>query len=366
MKVKNSSHSETRRKRIETQDTSPETGMQWLKWMRSAAFEPDVVSYNAVLKLTGDAGYWQRCLQILEDMSEDGLSANIRTLNTVIDGCLQSGARDPALKLALSLHKWHLEVDEFTCSSILQAFQGKGHWQKALSLLFGMPELDLEASNFCYANAMVSCTNSGQWEHTFQLCHLMQNSKVLLDAACYSALIGACEESEKWELALRLWSEMLRAKVSPNESCFTGTLASLKAPQKWPTALELLSLMPQMKMYPTRIQWNAAMNTCASSEWQRALDLLDRMQELNIRANVDTFGIAMDAYQTGSHWESALALFQSIPSMLMDPGMRSYNNALNSLYQTDSGLELWLDALEHGVYPDLLFKGLLGLELSYH
>ena len=100
--------------------------------MRTANLQPDVVSYNSVLRQSADAKEWEQAFDILNDMAENKIAANIRSLNIAIDACLQSGQRGRAVQLALSVHEWDLEVDTVTCSSILQAFQEKGNWQKAL------------------------------------------------------------------------------------------------------------------------------------------------------------------------------------------------------------------------------------------
>ncbi|CAK8997855.1 unnamed protein product [Durusdinium trenchii] len=339
------------------QDT-PETGLQWLDWMKHSGVEPDVVSYNAVLKQSQHTKDWQKSLQILEDMTRDQVAANIRTLNTVIDTCVQSGQRALAVQLALSLYEWHLEVDVLTCLSLIDAFHEYGGWQKALSLLFGMPQLELEANEFCFSSAMVSCRNSHQWQRAFHLFYSMQAFQLLPDAACYSAMIGACEESgTSWALALSLLRQMMRSQVAPNHSCFTSTLVCLKIPQEWSIAMELLSFMPQFGIIPNHIHWNAAMSTCATSDWQQALVLMNMMRDLGIHPDTDTVAIAMDAYQTASLWQTALNMFRSMPTLELFPGIRSYNSALNTLHQMECGFEIWSSALKEGVYPKLLNKG---------
>eukprot|EP00438_Fugacium_kawagutii_P036155 Skav228024 [mRNA] locus=scaffold1073:191577:200818:- [translate_table: standard] len=336
-----------------------EASSQWLAWMRATNLQPDVASYNAVLKQRSKAKDWERSLELLKEMGESKIAADIITLNTVIDGCVEAGKRGLAVDLALSVHRWDVEVDELTCSSVLQAFQEKGNWQKALSLLNGMPELDLVANEFCFANAMTSCVNSQEWEWAFHLFNTMHFTHLFPDAACYSAAMGACSASDEgqWELALSLLNQMVNVTVAPNDACFTEMLASLWGSTKWTIALELLSLMTSISLFPTRIQFNAAIKACASSEWRKALELLAVMQQVKLNVDQDTLGSAMEAYQTASQWQSALAVFRSIPSLQIVPGYRSYNNILNVLYDVDYGEEIWREAVRSGAYPQLLIRG---------
>jgi hypothetical protein len=116
--------------------------------------------------------------------------------------------------------------------------------------------------------------------------------------------------------------------------------------------------MTSVSSLPNRIHWNAAMNTCASSEWQKALEILQMMQQVKIDPNTDTCGAAMEAYRTAHLWQSALFIFKSIPTLQMLPGLRSYNNVLNALHDVEYGEEIWCEAVQSGVYPELLCRGL--------
>ena len=349
------------------QDAADE--LQWLEWMKSAGLSPDVVSYNTILKRSAKkyAETWETTLQLLADMATAQVDANIITLNTVIDACLQSHQRGVALNLAMNLEKWGLMADEVTVASVLRAFQDKGAWQTALSLLFGMPDLDLEANNYCFAGAMTSCSNSGEWEWTLHLLHTIELGAVQPDAACYAAAIGACGESEQWERALHLLNKMPRASIAPNAACFTAALASFKTPQEWELCLEVLTLMTSIGLPPNRVHWNAAMSTCASSSWQQAFLLMDTMQSLHIPADTDTLGVAIEAFRTAAFWQHALSTFRSISDLQVRPDLRSYNNVLNALNASSVSAAIWSEAVEQGVYPKLLERHLAAsLELPRH
>ena len=105
-----------------TEDPTEAT-LEWLEWMRMASVQPDVVSYNVLLKQSAHAKRWKEALSILGEMASHKVDANIITVNTAIDACLQAGKGGLVVNLALSVHKWDLEIDEVTCSSILKVFQ---------------------------------------------------------------------------------------------------------------------------------------------------------------------------------------------------------------------------------------------------
>lgn len=52
--------------------------------MRSAALEPNIVTYSTLISALEKSGQWERALKIWEDMHKDGVHPNAAMFNTMI------------------------------------------------------------------------------------------------------------------------------------------------------------------------------------------------------------------------------------------------------------------------------------------
>ncbi|CAM9890561.1 unnamed protein product, partial [Sphacelaria rigidula] len=53
--------------------------------MRQDGVTPNVINYNLVVRALGRAGRWEQALELLEEMTHDGVEPDQRTFNAAIE-----------------------------------------------------------------------------------------------------------------------------------------------------------------------------------------------------------------------------------------------------------------------------------------
>ena len=59
--------------------------------MEQFAIEPNLNLYNAFLTCAGKSGDYKSCLESLQEIQNKGLTPNVITYNSVLDGCVNTG-----------------------------------------------------------------------------------------------------------------------------------------------------------------------------------------------------------------------------------------------------------------------------------
>ncbi|OLP73705.1 Pentatricopeptide repeat-containing protein, chloroplastic, partial [Symbiodinium microadriaticum] len=139
------------------------------------------------------------------------------------------------------------------------------------------------------------------------------------DRVSFNTLIRSCRDpktSWSWAWALRLLeqSRAVRSRdvVSYSSALHASARSARSASKDWRMGVMLLRDLEVELLQPDVVLWSAAVNSQArSASWSTALFLLERLPAHSAQPNMQTFGAAMAAFDTGEkgqEWQMSLAL----------------------------------------------------------
>ncbi|CAE8682311.1 unnamed protein product, partial [Polarella glacialis] len=282
-----------------------------------------------------------------------------------------------------------LEIDAVACNAAATACERAGHWPAALELLQASRLLSGSASlSLVACSVAASCWRAASsWAAAVQLLQEAQVVKVEVNVVVWGAVVSACERSGKWQPALELLTELRQQGLALNAVLCASALDACGKAALWQPALSILSQIRQQQRQQQQQQqqqhrssgftWGAAsakdsmliacsssVSACErSSQWERALALLELARLDGARPNVVLLAAAVSACGRGSgeevlaskkksdrggssvvaRWTLALSLLRGMKEALLKPNEVIYAAAVSAC---EKG-ERWEASLVH-------------------
>ena len=168
--------------------------------MSSLKIQPDIVSYTSWINA---CQHWQHALLVFSSMAR--LQPNLISFNSLLKSCEKASQWRMALRLLKDMRLRQLRCDIVSYNSTISAFEKASEWQKAIELFQRLTSPDL----FTYNALMSSCEKAAQWQKAQQLFFSLSKP----DLISYSALTSAFEKAVRWQRALELIQLFRREKV---------------------------------------------------------------------------------------------------------------------------------------------------------
>eukprot|EP00965_Chrysotila_dentata_P223647 6193696-Pleurochrysis_carterae.AAC.3 len=194
-----------------------------------------------------------------------------------------------------------LPPDTITFTSAIGACAKSGDYGQALSLLEMMRSAELQPNTITYSNVISACERAGEWRGALRLLQQMQEEGVGVDLMVINAAIGACARAGEWERAVSLLEEEMKSQgIAPDVISHNGVLTALakaRPAAEWQRALAYVEEMPSRGATPDLVSYNVVLSALGrAGEWERALELLQRMRRGEVR--VEPSGGDLDVDET--------------------------------------------------------------------
>eukprot|EP00435_Cladocopium_sp_Y103_P004191 s723_g1.t1 len=302
---------------------------QWLQalvlWSNRRRLQPNVISYTSVLRALRRR--WVQSLHWLQGMMLEGVRANGITVNTALNALQRRGHWRRALGLvvpelvdaitynsAISACE-HLHRDLLGFSACLSAAKP---WTLTLELLRWMTQ-DLVQPNLVSLSATVGTV---PWPGALYLLKGCQEGRLEADRILFGASISTCSSGLAWRQGLAL------AATRPS---LIGCNAAMDGCQgAWPVALQIFGELQIQGYEPS-----AASVHVAGYRWQGAFLALVEMARRQLKRDLISFGVALNACQMQSLWLSALQLMEDLQMVRLAADQICFNSCTSSCGEAD-------------------------------
>lgn len=137
---------------------------------------------------------------------------DVATFNVLLKSCARTGRARTASKLYRDMKKWaaarNIILDVISYSSVIQVFAEAKDWQAALAVKDDMVAANVTPNVVTWTSLMRACSKAGLVEQAFQLFEEMLEAGVEPNTVTYNTLIDACAEAGQEERAFALLDEM--------------------------------------------------------------------------------------------------------------------------------------------------------------
>jgi pentatricopeptide repeat protein len=182
-----------------------------------------VASYNSAIDACSKGGQLQKAIDLLREMQQQGLKANLISYNSTVDACSGSGEWQVAVELLREMQQQQLVPDIIMYNRVINACQNGGNWQLAVDLLVELKAASLKANDISYKCVIDTLYAANEHEKAEQLyvemfrqgvtlSHWSKTDKGKLDFHDFTEGMTAA--------AMRI---VLRAIVEQNTAAHSGT-----------------------------------------------------------------------------------------------------------------------------------------------
>ena len=278
---------------------------------------PHLAEQNSAISRWGKTGKWSKALEVLRELPEMTLKANIVSYNAAAGASLRNDVWAVAVKLISETKKKCFQADAITLSSSLRACS-EGRWFAALCFLEEFANDALEPDIIAYSSATSLFQCGERWKNMLLLLNQAERSQMKLDVVACSAAITCCHKGGQWQWSLQLLRHFQRnGTLNPNIILYNATVSSCESGAQWEKAMALLAEAQCQDLQVDIITYNAATSVCEkSSQWRCALHLFAEAQAVQLQIDLITFSSAISAFEKSGRWQEALHLYGQISAGL--------------------------------------------------
>ncbi|CAJ1362132.1 unnamed protein product, partial [Effrenium voratum] len=138
----------------------------------------------------GRQNQWAEALRFLEQVPQP----NAFVYSAAISACERSHCWQHALQLLEDMGQRRVRADVVCCGGLLSACEKGQQWPGALQLLQDMREAQILPNLISYSSALSACEKGQKWEHALLLFWAMTQEGLEQDVVSCSAAISACEK----------------------------------------------------------------------------------------------------------------------------------------------------------------------------
>ncbi|CAJ1345546.1 unnamed protein product [Effrenium voratum] len=346
-------------------------------WERSLALlnaESGAISYGAAISACEKGRQWQLALRLMSLMGQCQASTDQITYNAAMSACEKCSRWRPAVQLlgAMSFsdsgafnaaiaacHKGQLALapaaSRYSFGAALTALRS-GHWNLALGAWDRMQSLRLSPDESSCSGVLSACVQGSRWKFATRLLGDFEPPHLLFATVSLPGAFQASQAAAKRLKATRepqeaaRLLESLRDEVEVNAVHFNIVISK----SDWDLAVSLMQRMQQIFISPSEVTFGAVIRSCSrAQQWERALHTLDRMENAKLGNE-----IAYSAALKGLDWDRALALLGRMPQVSLQPDLVCVSAAMSacaSAGQWLAAMKLFQDASDASdASPDLI------------
>ncbi|CAK8990924.1 unnamed protein product [Durusdinium trenchii] len=282
---------------------------------------PDTVVYSSAIQILEKNCFWAYALQLLGEWRHGGHNSDTALYGTTIRCCLRDNRLEDAISLMKEAIKWELRPDTETYEALILDCSLAGHWNWAFFFLKDMIKDDRPVTSTVYESVLEACQVAGEWKWVLTVLSLFEEAMQPTKKA-YSAALFACQEAQEWE-----WVKILQQKLTLREK-----VESAAEYGGQPLALaHLQAVQGDGDVKSTSVAAALQMSRSHTSSWQGALLFLRDLQRRRIRATAMAFNSVTDACRRGGEIQKALDLLEEMQQADFDPDVEIYNDLVSGL-----------------------------------
>ncbi|CAI5463327.1 unnamed protein product [Closterium sp. Yama58-4] len=288
-----------------------------LAGMRAAGLAPTVHACTAAMQAQSRAGRWRAALLLLEEMRGMGLKPDTMAYNAVLTACGRAGRVQEVLGVYQAMQDDECRPSTGTRALLMSTFVRADRCDLALQLFFdarlaGQPVTpDMHRGLICVASKV------GRWPLALDLLDDLLatwtdpgvTGELAAGAAADGSQATASADSRQWQLALSVFSRMKTLGIRPDHFTWSGLASALARAGEFDRAMALFEHMGEREgLQPTLVVCNCALLACQhKAKWQRALQLLWRMERMGVQADVRSYSMVIRTCELAGGWLSALS-----------------------------------------------------------
>lgn len=325
--------------------------------MPEKKLNPNAFTYNTVIHIIVNQGYWEKALVTLRDMQNKGFQPHSMIYNNIImvmekelniyrqvQNEKKKDDISPYITFSVSVKKGKLEeaskifqylegsqLNLSTVNILIDKMVQEAKWEKALLIFQQMKEKGLQPNDFTYKvlakaakrekylgfrpdpytykKLITTFGEKGRWEETLDVFIEMQKEGIVPDNDIYIILIRTMINGGQWQKALRIFEQI----PEPNISVYNELIDGLGREKQWEKTLEIYRKFLEKGLQPNEKIYHSLIDSMGNGgQVKKALDIFRKMQEDGLQPDYITYQKLVNAIKKGNHWEEAFEILRNM------------------------------------------------------
>jgi pentatricopeptide repeat protein len=277
-----------------------EAAHEHFQQMKELAFV-DVVSYNTMLKSYLRGGMVDEASQLLQEMTDRGLSANNVTYNELLNAKVQSKDRRGMWQLLEQMQAARVKPSGVTCSILLKSLTVNSHSVDVTRTMDLIDQMDEPMDEVLFSSVIEACIRVGQLDllSAKMRTYASQGGLMALTAPTYGSMIKAYGRARDVERLWELWTEMRSREVKPTAitvGCMIDALVMNNCvDDAWDLVQKVYADDSERQSVNTVIYSTILKGFAMSKQPEKLAQVYAEMKERDIACNTISYNTMLDA-----------------------------------------------------------------------
>ncbi|KAG8387120.1 hypothetical protein BUALT_Bualt03G0220200 [Buddleja alternifolia] len=226
-------------------------------------------------------------------------------------------------------HWWDFKEMDFVM--LLTAYGKQGDFNKAERVLGNMNKKGYLPHVGSYTALMEAYGKGGQYNKAEAIFRKMLSSGPEPSAVTYQIILKIFVEGDKFKEAEEIFKTLLDKEVSPlkpDQKMFHMMIYMYKKAGTYDKARKLFAMMSERGVQQSTVTYNSLMSF--ETNYKEVANIFDQMQRANIRPDVVSYALLINAYGKARREEEALAVFEEMLDAGVRPTQKAYNILLDA------------------------------------
>ncbi|KAK2982144.1 hypothetical protein RJ640_028715 [Escallonia rubra] len=226
-------------------------------------------------------------------------------------------------------HWW--DFNEMDFLMLITAYGKQGDFNKAERVLSYMTKKGYSPSVISHTALMEAYGRGGEYNKAEAIFRRMQSTGPEPSAVTYQIVLKIFVEGDKFDEAEGIFETLLEKEVSPlkpDQKMFHMMIYMYKKAGRHDKARKLFALMAERGVPQTTVTYNSLMSF--ETNYKEVAKIYDQMQRANLRPDVVSYALLINAYGKARREEEALAVFEEMLDAGVRPTQKTYNILLDA------------------------------------
>ncbi|WPT13767.1 Pentatricopeptide repeat-containing protein [Picochlorum sp. SENEW3] len=343
----------------------------WNLVKKSHVVKPDIVTYNAMIKVTGARNDFEYVKKLYEDIKSSGLKPTSWTYTAVFSAAANCRAAASADWLIEVYTGMHLQPNDYILSSFFSAMSHTTSSRDQIDVVFELLQNSRSQgalNDVTYTSFMTFLARQDMPDRAVDVWDAARQDEILLSPHFFSSLFSACAKESSSEALYNMafdafdefssWYLDQDPKRMPKHverdslAAYNAFLHFLGEHKQLDIASLIFESMKSNGPFPDIVTYNTMLHiTGCSKNVDAALDLYWEMTSNNIQATERTFGSLLHTFATVGNADAAKKIFDSLADSNIAPNSILYTSFIHA-------------AVRHGDQKSLMLAFSLANEMN--
>jgi len=289
---------------------------RWMKRMESRGVRPTLCSYNTLMDACAKANKPEACEAWLQRMLDAGLEANVISYATAIYARARRGDVEAAEAWLKRTVAAGVEPDAVSYNSVIHAYSVKGNAAGAEHWLGEMRKKGLQTSVASFTAVIDACAKSGDVPRAEHWLEQMLQDGLEPTVVTFGAMIDACAKAGNLARA-EFWHEKMGENgIEPNAHSYSavinacakaGGTGGAEAAEQWLDRSEKAGIVSDVVIY------SGVIDACGKAgDAERALRVFQRMRANGLKPHIVAYAALARPFAYRGDWVKVESIRQNM------------------------------------------------------